>query len=109
VTKGLILYNIANGMTTLKKYVFSYHFYIAKMFEEETNNVLKINLEKQLAKKRPYLIVNVISNFFVTKYPFKKEDGVEAICGRLDLLIVKNHFLVQLVESPRLELCYLPK
>jgi hypothetical protein len=74
VTKGLILYNITNGITTLKKYVFSYHSYIAKMFEEEANNVLKRNLEKRLAKKRPNLITNVISNFFVTKYPFRKKD-----------------------------------
>jgi hypothetical protein len=44
------------------------------MFEEEANNVLRRNLEKQLAKKRPNLIVNGISNFFVTRYPFKKED-----------------------------------
>jgi hypothetical protein len=58
----------------IEKKVFSYHFHIAKMFEEEANNVLKRNLENQLAKKRPNLIVNVISNFFVTKYPFKKED-----------------------------------
>lgn len=58
----------------IEKKVFSYHFYIAKMFEEEANNVLRRNLEKQLAKKRPNLIVNGISNFFVTRYPFKKED-----------------------------------
>jgi hypothetical protein len=51
-TKVLILYNIANGITTLKKNVFSYHSYIAKMFEEEANTVLKRNLEKQLAKKK---------------------------------------------------------
>jgi hypothetical protein len=44
------------------------------MFEEEANNVLRRNLEKQFAKKRPNLVVNVISNFFVTKCPFKKED-----------------------------------
>jgi hypothetical protein len=52
VTKGLILYNKTNGITTLKKNVFSYHFYIAKMFEEEANNVLRRNLEKQLARKK---------------------------------------------------------
>jgi hypothetical protein len=44
------------------------------MFAEEANNFLRRNLEKQLAKKRPNLIVNVISKFFVTKYLFKKED-----------------------------------
>jgi hypothetical protein len=82
-TKGLILYNIANGITTLKTYVFSYHFYIAKLFEKEANNFLRRNLEKQLFKKRPNLIVNVISNFLVTKYLFKKEDVVESICERL--------------------------
>ncbi len=35
----------------IEKNVFSYHFYIANMFEEEANDVLKRNLENNLPKK----------------------------------------------------------
>jgi len=33
--KGLILYNNANGITTLKKHVYANHCMIAKIFEKE--------------------------------------------------------------------------
>ncbi len=73
-TNNLILYNTTNGITTLKKHVFPYHFNIAKMFEEDINNVVKGELEKQLVKKKPYLFGNVIPKFFLAQDPFKKED-----------------------------------
>jgi hypothetical protein len=54
--------------------VFVNHFNIAKVFEEEVNNVVKGELERQLAKKRLNLSGNVISNLFAQKYPFKYKD-----------------------------------
>jgi len=72
--KGFILYNIINGITTLKKHVFANCFNIAKMFEEEVNSVVRGESERQLAKKRLNLSSNVISNFFSQKDPFKKKD-----------------------------------
>jgi hypothetical protein len=39
--KGLILYNITNGIKTLKNYVNADHFIIAKMFKGKVNNSLK--------------------------------------------------------------------
>lgn len=54
--------------------MFPYHFNIAKMFEEDINNVVKGELEKQLVKKKPYLFGNVIPKFFLAQDPFKKED-----------------------------------
>jgi hypothetical protein len=39
--KGLILYNNANGITTLKKHVYANHCMIAKIFEKEVKNLLK--------------------------------------------------------------------
>lgn len=69
-----ILYNIINGITTLKKHVFENRFNIAKMFEEDVNNVVRGELVRQLAKKRFQLSSNVISNFFAQKDPFKKKD-----------------------------------
>ncbi len=49
--KGLILYNITNGIKTLKKYVNVDHSIIAKMFKEKVNNSLKREVEKQPTKK----------------------------------------------------------
>ncbi len=39
--KGLIIYNMTNGITTLKKHVDANHSIIAKMFEEEIENPLR--------------------------------------------------------------------
>jgi len=72
--KGLILYNISNGITTLRKHVLSYHLKIAKMFKEKVNNPIREDLERQLAKKRHNLSSVAICNFFVKKDPFKKDD-----------------------------------
>jgi hypothetical protein len=44
--KDLILYNITNGITTLKKHVNANHFIIAKMFEKEVKNPLRKEVEK---------------------------------------------------------------
>jgi hypothetical protein len=42
--KGLILYNIANGIITLKKHVYADHSMITKIFKEKVNNLLKKTL-----------------------------------------------------------------
>jgi hypothetical protein len=47
--KGLILYNSANGITTLKKHVYVDRCMITKMFEK-VNSLLK-DVEKHLQKK----------------------------------------------------------
>jgi phage regulator Rha-like protein len=44
------LYNSANGINALKNHVYIDHFMIAKIFEEEINNLLK-KIERELAKK----------------------------------------------------------
>jgi len=49
--KGLILYNSVNGITTLKKHVYVDHYMIAKIFEEEINNLLNKPYGRQLARK----------------------------------------------------------
>jgi len=48
----LIIYNITNGITTLKNYVNVNHFIIAKMFEEEINSPLKGKVERLPTKER---------------------------------------------------------
>ncbi len=68
--KGLILYDITNGIKTLKKYVNAYHSIIAKMFKEKMNNYLKREVEKQPTKKKPNPYNNAIVNCFVVKDPF---------------------------------------
>jgi len=59
--KGLITYNITNGIATLRK-----HPNILKMFEEEINCPLKED-ERQPSKKRPNVSSNSISCFFAAK------------------------------------------
>jgi hypothetical protein len=44
--KGLILYSSASGIIALKKHVYVDHCMIAKIFEEEVNNLLKIPHER---------------------------------------------------------------
>jgi hypothetical protein len=46
---------------------------IAKIFEK-INNLLKKLHERKLAKKRPHVNETTISNFFVAKYSYKKND-----------------------------------
>jgi hypothetical protein len=48
----LIIYNITNGITTLKNYVNVNHFIIAKMFQEEINSPLKGKVEREPTKER---------------------------------------------------------
>jgi hypothetical protein len=50
------------------------HGSIAKIFQGEVNNLLKGKEERQPSKKRSNVSRNVISNFFVVKDPFKKDD-----------------------------------
>jgi hypothetical protein len=47
---------------------------IAKIFEQEVNNLSKTPLRKNLQKKWPYVNGNFISNFFVAKDSYKKND-----------------------------------
>jgi hypothetical protein len=71
--KGPILYNTTNGVTTLKKHMNVNDYIIAKMFEEEMNNLLKKEMERKPTKKKSHpLISSAIINFFVTKNSFQK-------------------------------------
>ncbi len=72
--KGLILYNSTIGIKTLKKHVYANHCEIAKIFEEEINNLSKDPLKKNLQKKRPYINGTIIFNFFATKDSYLKND-----------------------------------
>jgi hypothetical protein len=53
--KGLILYNIRNGIITLKKHVCTNYFILGKKFEKEMNNLIREKQDTQLAKKRPII------------------------------------------------------
>ncbi len=55
------------------------HSFIAQMFEEKFNNLLKNIEEIQLSKKRTNPFGRSISNFFSIKYTFKKEDVSQVI------------------------------
>jgi len=68
--KCLIIYNITNGITTLKNYVNVNHSIIAKMFEKEINSPLKGKVERQPTKERYNPSRNAIIKFFATKDPF---------------------------------------
>ncbi len=64
------------------------------------DNVVRGIVEKQLAKKRPNVLVNAISFIFLTKDLFKKNNVQQKeFVQDLGLLIVKNHLFFQLVEN----------
>jgi hypothetical protein len=50
------------------------HSFIAQMFEEKMNNLLKKTKERQLSKKRKNSFRRSISKFFSIKDIFKKKD-----------------------------------
>jgi hypothetical protein len=51
-------------------------------------------------KKRPNIFYLFISCFFASKEPFKKDDVERKMfMENLELLILKNHLLLQFVES----------
>ncbi len=84
----------------MKKHVDANHVVLAKRFEKEANFPLRNVFEKQLAKKRPNVFNFEISKFFGTTYPFKKDIMQQKqILHNLALLVVKNHLLIQFVES----------
>jgi hypothetical protein len=64
---------VLNKITTLKKHMDVDHGLIVKKIEEKMNNV-KSPLERQLAKKRPIMTTNAISNFFGAIGFYKKDN-----------------------------------
>jgi len=50
------------------------HSFIAQIFEEKMNNLLKKTKERQLSKKRKNSFRRSISKFFSIKDIFKKKD-----------------------------------
>jgi Zn-dependent M16 (insulinase) family peptidase len=50
VKKGFFIYYRTNGIFFLKKLVNAYHSFIAQMFEEEVNSLLK-SIKERLAQK----------------------------------------------------------
>jgi hypothetical protein len=65
----IIIYNIINGITTLKKLDHSNIFY---KFEEEMNIPLRKD-EKKSSKKRPNMFSSCISKKITIKEPFKMQ------------------------------------
>jgi hypothetical protein len=73
---------------------------IAKKFEAKVNNLLKELHDREPAKKRPHVNGTIISNFFVAKDFYKKNDVcVEAIFGRFSFFNLKNNLRMHLIES----------
>ncbi len=69
--KGLISYYKTNGILTLKKHVDAKHNLLAKKLDEEVNNVVRVEIEKQLIKKRQNVSSFEVSKFFFAKLPYK--------------------------------------
>ncbi len=94
-----------NGITTLKKHVDANHVILEKRFKEEVNSPLRDVLERQPAKKRPNVYNSIISQVFGAKDHFKKDVVQQKqILQDIALLVVKNHLLVQFIESTWLKL-----
>ncbi len=73
--QGKVWYCLTMQMESLylKKHVYVDHCMIVKIFEE-INNILKEPYEKQPTKKKPHVNGTNISNFFVTKDLYRKDD-----------------------------------
>jgi hypothetical protein len=76
--KDLILYNITNQITTLKKHVNANHFIIANFFEKEVKNPLR-EVEKQFAKKRSNPSTIQLSFFLLLKIFSRRSYAVEIV------------------------------
>jgi hypothetical protein len=93
-----------NGIITLKKHVDVEHSLLAKKFDEEMNNLVKSELERQLVKKKQNVSSSEISNFFIIKILYKKEDvQLKQFLEDLALLIIKSHMPIHFVENPWLK------
>jgi hypothetical protein len=77
------------------------HSLLEKTFDEEVNNLVKSELERQIAKNRQNVFSSEISEFFISKVPYKKENAqLKQFLEDLALLIIKSHLHVHFVESP---------
>jgi hypothetical protein len=74
--KELISYYKTNGITSLEKHVDVDHSFIAQVFEEEVNNLLRSTEEKPPSKKKLNPSRGSIFKLFSIKDTFKKEDVV---------------------------------
>ncbi len=69
----MIFYKSANEIIALKKYVYADHCMIAKTFLK-VKKLFKKPYERQFAKKRPHVNGIIVSNFFIVKDLYKKDD-----------------------------------
>jgi hypothetical protein len=63
--KRLILYNIRNGIITLKKHVCTNYFILGKKFEEKMKNLIREKQETQLTKKRSNIFASPLGMHFL--------------------------------------------
>jgi hypothetical protein len=76
------------------------HAILAKKIKEKMNSPLGNVLEKQPAKKRPNVFNFEILEFFGVKDHLKKDVVKQKqFLQDLALLVVKNHLLIQFIES----------
>jgi hypothetical protein len=96
--KGLIIYNITNGITSLENHVNVNHFMIAKFFEEEVNSPLKGKMEKYFTIKQSNPSDNVIIFFYQRSFLERSYATTKKVLEDMGLLIVKNRLPMQFVE-----------
>jgi hypothetical protein len=98
--RGIRTYFNKNGITTLKKHVDTNHVVLAKRFEEEMNLPLRNIFEKQPTKKRPMCLTLKYQSFLVQKILSRGMLCIKSnFCKNLILLVIKNHLLIQFVDS----------
>jgi dihydropteroate synthase len=76
------------------------HFFIAQMFEEKMNSLLKSTKESHPSKKRSNPSRRSISKFLSIKNMFFKKDvSQKEFLKDPGLILIKNNLLIQFVES----------
>ncbi len=73
--------------------------FIGNKFEEEVINLVKQTEERHLAKRKVNITKQSISKYFTMKDSFQKGVPQKEFLKDLGLLIVKNNFPIQFVES----------
>ncbi len=71
--KDLISYYKTIGISYLKKHVDAKHGLLVKKLDEQVNNEMRIEVERQLAKKRLNVSSSFFFEFFLVKLHYKKD------------------------------------
>jgi hypothetical protein len=98
--KGLITYHKFNGITTMKKYVESYHStLVEKLLEDPTNLATRSSFNCEPNKKKVQVSPSATFGFFSFANKFKKDDAIQVVLlENLMLFVIKGLMFTRTIE-----------